>query len=154
MDVKWINSEEDVIIIAEDEIVFYGHSNILSLHPRTIEITKRHDLSLRGDCIIGVAANKSCRDLNEKVRTELKQVGAEVKMEIIVEDKSFHLDGLGAPHLSLLDEHDIVIRKSTFVCPRTLAINSSHASSDIPRSIIELLHEPDIKAIFRIMVQS
>ena len=71
-----------------------------------------------------------------------------------MEDKSFHLDGLGAPHLSLLDEHDIVIRKSTFVCPRTLAINSSQASSDIPRSIIELLHEPDIKAILRIMVQS
>jgi uncharacterized protein len=92
--------------------------------------------------------------LDEKLKTELKQVGAQVKMEITVKDKSFYLDGIGNSQLSLLDEHDIVIRKSNFVCPRTLAVNSSFASSDIPRSIIDLLHEPDTKAIFRITVES
>jgi uncharacterized protein len=74
-------------------------------------------------------------------------------MEITVNDKSFCLDGIGSPCLSLLDEHDIVIRKTNFACPRTLAVNSSYASSDIPRSIIDMLHDPDTKAFFRIMVE-
>ena len=126
---------------------------MVSLHPRTIEITKRHDLSLRGDCIIGVAADKACKHLDEKLKSELKQVGSHVKMEITVKDKAFRIDALGSPRLSLLDEHDIVIRKSNFVCPRTLTINSSHASSDIPRGLIDLLREPGTKAVFRIMVE-
>ena len=75
--------------------------------------------------LLGLAANKACRDINEKIKTKLKQVGSQVKMDITVKDKSFCLDGIGSPCLSLLDEHDIVIRKSNFVCPRTLAINSS-----------------------------
>ena len=36
------------------EIPFTGHKNILSLHKKTIEITKDSQLTVNGDCIVGV----------------------------------------------------------------------------------------------------
>ena len=54
--------------MVQDEIIFYGHPNVRSTHTRTIEITKAPTLSLRGDCIIGVNANKACRDLKPTLK--------------------------------------------------------------------------------------
>ena len=51
--------------MVQDEVIFYGHANIRSVHPRTIEITKDPNLTLRGDCIVGIGANKSCSDLSQ-----------------------------------------------------------------------------------------
>jgi len=39
------------------EIPFKGHKNILSLHKKTIEITKESELTINGDCIIGTSAD-------------------------------------------------------------------------------------------------
>ena len=50
------------------EIPFHGHKNILSLHQKTIEITKDSELTSNGDCIVGVSANISCVDLPEKMK--------------------------------------------------------------------------------------
>ena len=36
------------------EIPFQGHKNILSLHQKTLEITKDDELTSNGDCIVGV----------------------------------------------------------------------------------------------------
>ena len=55
-----------------EEVLFTGHSNVQSLHSRTIEITKDKELTLRGDCIIGVNANKSCKDLSDKIKEKIK----------------------------------------------------------------------------------
>jgi hypothetical protein len=52
--------------MVHEEIVFYGHPNVLGLHKRTIEITKDDYLTERGDCIIGINSNKSCNDLDDK----------------------------------------------------------------------------------------
>ena len=54
------------------EIPFSGHSNILSLHKKTIEITKDSHLTINGDCIIGVNANLACIDLPEKFKKRYK----------------------------------------------------------------------------------
>ena len=47
------------------EIPFRGHKNILSLHEKTLEITKESDLTINGDCIVGINADLACRDLPE-----------------------------------------------------------------------------------------
>ena len=38
-------------------VPFVGHRNILSLHEKTIEITKDSELTTNGDCIVGIGAN-------------------------------------------------------------------------------------------------
>ena len=37
------------------KIPFSGHKNILSLHQKTIEITKDEELTSNGDCIVAVS---------------------------------------------------------------------------------------------------
>ncbi|TMI58912.1 DUF371 domain-containing protein, partial [Candidatus Bathyarchaeota archaeon] len=35
----------------------FGHPRILSTHPTTIEITRSQNLTIRGDCVIGVKSS-------------------------------------------------------------------------------------------------
>lgn len=139
--------------MVQDEIKFRGHPNVLSLHPRTLEITKENHLSPRGDCIIGVGADKACADLNDRVRKGLKTSGGIVKIEIIVGSESFMVNGYGDSRLSLLNENDIVIRKTQFVCPRTMSIRCDMASSDLPRSMVTLLQDCAATGLFRVTVE-
>jgi hypothetical protein len=139
--------------MVQDEIIFYGHPNVRSTHKKTIEITKAPTLSLKGDCILGVNANKACRDLNPTLKRLLQQADLVVKIEIEVRDLSFAIDARSNSRLSLLNHHDIVIRKSDFVCPRTVAITCNKASSDIPSDIVQLLGKPDIQGLLRIRIE-
>ncbi|HJS83527.1 MAG TPA: DUF371 domain-containing protein [Nitrososphaera sp.] len=139
--------------MAEDEITFRGHPNILSLHSRTLEITKDDHLSPRGDCIIGVNANKACADLDEAVKNGVKRAGAVVKVEVVVGNELYSIQGLGDSRLSLTNKHDIVIRKTQFVCPRTLTVNCNRASIDLPRNMVLMLQDKGMKGLFRVSVE-
>ena len=132
------------------EIQFYGHKNIRSLHQKTIEITTDSNLTLNGDCIIGVNADYACNDIPEKMKKLLRSSKTNILFTIKVKDFSFKVKGKGHDELILTHPHDIVIRKSSFVCPRTLATNCNKASDSIPRKIIKLLQNPDTKGIFTI----
>ncbi|MDE1829982.1 MAG: DUF371 domain-containing protein [Thaumarchaeota archaeon] len=134
------------------EIPFYGHENIRSLHPKTIEITTESNLTTNGDCIVGVQASAGCNDLPEKMKALLQNSKSKVSCTITVKDFSFTTKGRGDERLVLTNPHDIVIRKSSFVCPRTLATNCDASSDAIPRNMIKALQDPDVKGIFAIEV--
>jgi hypothetical protein len=137
----------------QDEVTFYGHPNIRSLHTKTIEITKDEHLTPRGNCIIGVKANKACADLDESFKHRLKSNDSVIKIEIMVGDESFIISGRGDERISMLNANDIVIRKSNFVCPRTMSVLCDKASSDVPRKLVEMLQDQETKAIFRITLE-
>ena len=134
------------------EIPFHGHKNIRALHEKTIEITKDTELTTNGDCIIGVNAECGCNDIPEKLKKLLRDSKSDVIITITVKDLSFRVKGKGNQELILTDSHDIVIRKSSFVCPRTLAICCDKASDRIPRQMIKHLQNPDARGIFAIDV--
>ncbi|HXS59247.1 MAG TPA: DUF371 domain-containing protein [Candidatus Sulfopaludibacter sp.] len=136
-----------------EEIIFKGHTNVQSLHSRTIEITKDKDLTLNGDCIIGVNANKSCRDLSTEIKEKIKKNNSLIEVEIIVEPYSFVIKGNGNDNLLLSNHEDIVLRKSKFICDRTLSINCDFSSLDIPRNIINILKNPSNIGIMQIRVE-
>ncbi len=136
-----------------DEIIFKGHTNVQSLHSRTIEITKDKDLTLNGDCIIGVEANKSCQDLSPEIKEKIKKNNSLIEIELIVEPYSFIIKGNGNDNLLLSNHEDIVLRKSKFICDRTLSINCNFSSLDIPREIIEILKYPSNTGIMLIRVE-
>jgi uncharacterized protein len=139
--------------MVQDEVTFYGHPNIRSLHAKTIEITKDEHLTPRGDCIIGVKADKACADLDESFKHRLKSNSSVVRMEIMVGDESFLISGMGDGRLSMLNAHDIVIRKTNFVCPRTMSVLCDKASSDMPRKLVKMLQDQETKGIFRITLE-
>lgn len=138
--------------MVQDEIIFYGHPNVQSLHSRTVEITKDENLTLRGDCIIGVRAAKACADLEESLKSRLMS-GSKIRIEIMAGSYTYEIVGSGDNRLTLKNKHDIVIRKTNFVCPRTLLVRCDKASSDLPRGMVEILKDPTTKGIFRITAE-
>ena len=135
------------------EIEFSGHENIRSSHQKTIEITKETHLTPQGDCIVGVNATSSCSDLPLEMKNKLKDSNAKVIFSIQVGEHEFVVEGRGHPELTLTHSEDIVIRKSNFVCPRTLAVKCDKASDLLPREMVSLLQDPKTKGVFAITVE-
>ena len=135
------------------EIEFFGHENIRSTHQKTIEITKEKELTPRGDCIVGVGASASCFDIPEDLKEKLKDPDSKVQFFIKVKDQEFIIQGRGHKDLTLTHKEDIVIRKSDFVCPRTLAVKCDKASDILPREMVKILQNPSTKATFTIDTQ-
>jgi hypothetical protein len=134
------------------EIKFSGHENIRSNHQKTIEITKESHLTPRGDCIIGVNATSSCADLPEDLKKRLRDPNSKISFIIKVDDHEFHVTGRGNENLILTHTEDIVIRKSDFICPRTLAVKCDKASDLLPREMVSSLQKPGTQGTFVITV--
>ena len=134
------------------EIQFSGHENIRSNHQKTIEITKESSLTPQGDCIVGVNATSSCNDLPQELKDKLRNHNTKVSFSIRVGNYEFIIKGNGHSDLILTHTDDIVIRKSNFICPRTLAVKCDKASDLLPRGMISLLQDPTTRGTFTIMV--
>ncbi len=119
-----------------------GHENISAKHKTTFEVTKEKEVTPRGDCIIGVDADKSLRDIPEEVKILLKR-GLKFEVEIFLPDYGLKdvLTGYGSERLRLDHPTDVVVRKSSYVCPRTLLVSSTKAARDINREIVEMLKD-------------
>lgn len=134
------------------EIPFEGHENIRSLHKKTLEITKESDLTPSGDCIIGVNAKYGCNEIPIKIKKKLKEPNSKVVFSIKVDNYVFKIKGEGNKEIVCSDPNDIVLRKSTYVCPRTLAVNCDKACDSIPQKLVKLLQDPKTRGIFSIDV--
>ena len=113
-----------------------GHENVLSLHKSTFEITKDKDLSLSGDCIIGLDIDKSMEDFPKEFKEKLANDDTKIIIELKTPNASDKIEGYGHRDLTLSHPTDIVCRKSTFVCSRTLMIKSNKAAIDLNRDLI------------------
>lgn len=136
-----------------ERIAFRGHEMVLALHPTTIEITTEGHLTRRGDCIVGVAAEKGCAGLSATVKQALARLNTKVSIRIAVGDQSFELTAWGDPRLTLAHPHDIVIRKSDYISDRTLAVRASAAAKDIPRRMVRALRNSSATGIMEIEVK-
>ena len=135
----------------KQNITAQGHENVLAIHPTTIELTKESDLTLAGDCIIAVGASASCADLNIDIRNAI-QSGKRIKVSLKAGEVEDVVYGVGSPELTLKHTQDIVIRKSEFMCSRTLMINADKAACDLKPELIEKLKKPTTKLNFTIEI--
>ncbi len=67
-----------------------------------------------------------------------------LEFEIAVENAEFAFSGFGSENLPLSDTREIVLRRSDFFSPRTLAIHCDAAAIDLPRELVEILKSPEI----------
>lgn len=126
----------------EDSVVFHGHHNVSATNRRTFEITREEDLTPRGDCIIGVRASKACSTLDPVVRRALSS-GERAELTIEAGDFFLSMEAEGSSLLTLTDPISMVIRRSHFPSPRTLAVGADMAAADLPRGLAKLLQDPD-----------
>ncbi|MBU7042165.1 MAG: DUF371 domain-containing protein [Theionarchaea archaeon] len=124
------------------EITAYGHKHILGTHATTLEITREKHLTPRGDCIIGVKSSHGLADLREEL---LPLRGCSVQVHLSVEGIEDTITGFIHPDLGFRDETTIILRKSSYICPRTLLIDADKAARDINRQLIEKMKQPHQK---------
>ena len=127
-----------------------GHKNVSATHKTTLEITKENYLTPTGHCIIGIEADKSMTDFSEEFKEKLRNA-KKIVVEIEVEGLKEVIVGEGHRDLILNHPTDIVIRKSSYICPRTLMINADKSAKDINREIVKKLKEGK-ELIFKIKV--
>jgi hypothetical protein len=128
------------------ETIFgYGHGNIQATHKTTLEFTKDTHLTQKGDCIVTVAADKALADLSAEFKENLRKLHAKLTVLIEVDAVVEQVNAYGSPKLILDHPTDMVIRKSDYVCNRTLAVHADKAARDLPRDFVEKLKNPKQK---------
>jgi len=136
-----------------ETILAYGHKNIQATHKSTLEITKETELSKKGDCIIAVSADKPLRDLNPEFKESLRKENAKVTILIEVGKFADIINAFGSPQLILTHPRDIVVRKSNYICNRTLAVRADKAACDLSRKLTEKLKNPEQKVKITLTVK-
>ncbi|MFW9943509.1 MAG: DUF371 domain-containing protein [Candidatus Sifarchaeia archaeon] len=121
----------------------YGHANVMGSHRTTVEITSESTLTPRGTCIVGVRADMTLQSLDLQVKQLAKSPNTRIILKLNVEDLVEKIEGRGDPRLTYSDSVSMVARKSSFVCGRTLMIEANKAASDVNRSLIERLKQPE-----------
>jgi hypothetical protein len=90
--------------------------------------------------------------LPQDLKDKLKDSDSKITFSIDVGNYNFTVNGKGHPDLMLTHNEDIVIRKSDFVCPRTLAVKCDKASDLLPREMVSLLQDPKTRGKFTIII--
>ncbi len=128
-----------------------GHELIKANHKTTLEITKDDYLTKKGDCIIAINSEKACSDLKEDVKRLIRSDDSEIKITLECEGVKEVIKGHGSSKLILNDSRSIVIRKSSYVDQRTLAIMADKSASDVSRSFVEKVRNRN--ALIEIMIE-
>jgi hypothetical protein len=122
-------------------ILARGHESVQATHKTTLEITKETRLSKSGDCVIAVAANKGLADLSREFREDIRKEKAKLTILFEAGDIVDVVKASGSPQLTLTNPTDMVIRKSNYICNRTLAVKADKAAYDLSRRLVKKLND-------------
>lgn len=131
----------------------FGHENIQAVHPTTLMFTKEKHLSSTGDCIIAVAANKALADLTQTFKDTLRKPNSKLTIIIEAGGVTEQIKSSGSPRLMLTHPTDTVVRTSSYLSDRTLAIDADKSSNDLSRRLIEKLKNPKQKILITLIAQ-
>jgi len=118
-----------------------GHPLVSARHPTTFEITTDRDLTEKGDCIIGIRADKGASGLSGEFRQILCHDDAVLVTILLCGGFSVKVLAKGSSELTLDHPSDLVWRKSGYICGRTVGIRSDTAAADLPEGIIRSLRD-------------
>ena len=120
-----------------------GHENIEATHRTTFEITKEATLTKHGDCIVAVKATEGAVDLPSEFKEAARKEGARITITIEAGELKEIVRAEGSPQLTFTHPTDLVVRKSSYVCGRTLAIRADKAANDFSKKLVEKMKDPN-----------
>lgn len=118
-----------------------GHENVRATHKTTFELTKEATLTKQGDCILAVESTRAAADLPFEFKEAARKEGAQITVIVEAGELKEIVKAKGSPKLTFSHPTDIVVRKSGYVCGRTLAIMADKAASDFSREVVEKLKD-------------
>ena len=114
----------------------YGHPNILATHKTTLEFTKDSELTLKGDCIIGINADFELNEIKKLIKNAKSN---KITINIETEDKKIKEIIKAEINPDFNDEREMVIRKTDFFSGRTFAVGADKAVFELNKKLIEFL---------------
>lgn len=130
-----------------------GHPKMRATHKTTLEITKDSHLTEKGDCIVAVNASKAGKDLSPEFRHLVRNDNAVIRLTMTVAGQSETMTGRGDRRLTLDHLTDLVIRKSKYVCNRTLMVEADKSASNLGRDLVRALRNPQARIIVKIQAE-
>lgn len=124
---------------AQETIRCRGHPLVLGTHPTTFEVTREEHLTANGNCIIGIAADKGCSGLSLEFKSVLSHDDAILITWLECDGVTAEVRSRGSSQFLLNHPTDMVWRKSSFVCGRTIGILSDFVAASIPRDLVQHL---------------
>ncbi|OYR58227.1 DUF371 domain-containing protein [Halorubrum halodurans] len=124
-----------------------GHENVTAEHASTFEFTTDDWLTPAGDCIVGVAADRTPRDFSAAFREACRDPDATITATITVEENgdggrthTARIVGRGDPGLALVDDRSMVGRTSEYTDDeRTILVDADAAAADLDRDLVAAL---------------
>jgi hypothetical protein len=131
----------------------YGHKNIRATHKTTLELTKEESLTKKGDCIVAVNVDKGFPNLDQSFLNLCKSKDCRITVVLECEEISDEIIGFGHPNLTFQHPSDMVIRKSQFICPRTLMIGANKAAQNLNKQLISKLQDSRAKVQIKLIAE-
>jgi uncharacterized protein len=124
---------------AQEIIHCRGHPLVSGTHPSTFEITAESHLTSTGNCIIGIAADKGCAGLSPEFKRVLSHDDARLLTRLKCGGTEVEIHSQGSALFTLDHPTDMVWRRSTFACGRTIGILSDMVAVTLPEVLIKNL---------------
>ena len=132
-----------------------GHPNIRSLHKTTLMATVENKLTSKGDCIVALSAEMGLAQLPPEIKEAARYPETRITFTLKTGKHKFETTGTGHAGLTYSDTIDMVVRKSNYVCGRTLMVKADKAAIDLPTELVKSLQHPEteitIKLTYEIM---
>jgi hypothetical protein len=119
----------------------WGDGKITSKHRTTLEITREGVKTGYGDCIVATRAEVGLRDLPEGLKREARVEGATMTLILEADGITQLVRGRGSPALTFESDHEMVVRKSGYVCGRTLMVRANRAAAELDKSFVEQVRD-------------
>lgn len=116
-----------------------GHEHVAATHDTTFEVTTDDWLTPAGDCIVGIEADRAPADFDDDFVAACRDSETAITVTLEAGGESTRVRARGHPNLTFESERSAVVRTSTYVDDRTVAVSSDIAASDIDRGLVEAL---------------
>jgi hypothetical protein len=127
------------MVCQEEYITAYGHPNVTATHRTTFEVTKEGSFHVQAIALLRWMQIRVPGILSRRFRDVLQHPKSRLDTTIRCGPYEVHVSSRGDPALSLTHVTDLVWRRSSFTCDRTVGICSDYTACDLPREMIDLL---------------
>jgi hypothetical protein len=116
-----------------------GHEHVAATHESTFEVTTDDWLTPAGDCIVGVEADRSPADFDDDVVAACRDPATIITLTLETAAARDEVRARGHPDLTFESDRSAVVRTSTYVDDRTVAVGADAAATDLNRDLIAAL---------------
>jgi hypothetical protein len=121
---------------AQEIVYCRGHPRVLGSHLTTFEVTREEHLTENGNCIIGITADKGCSELSSVFKRVIVHDDAILVTRLLCGGVTAEVKSRGSSLFTLDHPTDMVWRRSSFVCGRTIGILSDHVAATLPKTLM------------------